>query len=917
MTRRAKQTMPRLRRGRAVTAEDTELSAEAQRQREEEEERARQIAESEEAELALEAMLDITYSAAGPTAMPAAADEAPMRPEGGSSSQTAFASGISALDASLHAAEQLWHEGRLEEALIAMTALLEDGALLSDYRGDEGLVLTRIALLHEEMGDLAQALEFHFRRVDKALQEHEAAPWYSDGQKAQIRCYDNIARLYLKLGKKALYKTYLDKAEQVKKEMLRVKISDTLEEEEDKEKFDGTTAGLEQKNDDQNREKRKEAEMERLREQEKNDAAEEARMVRLNEANAGLTEIIRALNVPCKQRSNVDVHRILEALNSIEYLRKRTNDHQRRELCRLARYETHIEAFAMYEPGDPADRAWIILGCTPFLEDYKGSVDIMAWDQETTSEVIGRVVHAGGLFGEDALDGANARTTRCLVSDDGHDDVITTNHFLTLMRDDFEEVINTYYHETFEVYPATRHLDCKHSYLGDAGVADLSWFLINSGNKVLVSLDLQMNNIGPTGAERVAELMAKNQAITSLDMSHNHVADFGATTLCSALAANTTLKSLSLRCNGISNLSGNALQNLLRSNTVLTSIDLKENDLCYSEAVSQLSNFAQQQNFSIHGEGYNGWSLLQLGQSREQRAHDAKSAAATKRQDPALGPQHREMSTPKESSSHSSEDILENGWKDRQRRYPLKEEAYANTEIEAIMRRLRLALSASRNYQFLTNTEGQGALRRECLKTDVRRRRILTQRDFMSILKRFDVDLSVDDAADIASCFGYCAYGSEARSTTVITPGTNTRKESAGSASKKAGLSGPSRGTNSSQGRPKSNKTREREIAESQARARISSALSSISRQSNMSEADAARPNDLLIVWPWIVHTLEGGCQTLIEEFFAFENLDREKHELEFLYQERLQAGSSEEQLLGIREQLDRLNTTAKSISGF
>ena len=88
-------------------------------------------------------------------------------------------------------------------------------------------------------------------------------------------------------------------------------------------------------------------------------------------------------------------------------------------------------------------------------------------------------------------------------------------------------------------------------------------------------------------------------------------------------------------------------------------------------------------------------------------------------------------------------------------------------------------------------------------------------------------------------------------------------------------------------------------------------------RQHGMSEADAARPNNLVIVWPWIVHTLEGGCQTLIEEFFAFENLDREKHELEFLYQERLQAGSSEEQLLGIREQLDRLNTTAKSISGF
>ena len=28
--------------------------------------------------------------------------------------------------------------------------------------------------------------------------------------------------------------------------------------------------------------------------------------------------------------------------------------------------------------GDLADKAWVVLGCTPSLETYKGSVDVMA-----------------------------------------------------------------------------------------------------------------------------------------------------------------------------------------------------------------------------------------------------------------------------------------------------------------------------------------------------------------------------------------------------------------------------------------------------------------------------------------------------------------------------------------------------------
>ena len=91
------------------------------------------------------------------------------------------------VDLALDAAEVMWRDGRLEDALEALAVLLDGGSRLANHRGDQGVVVTRIALLYEEMGDVAKALEFHFRRLDIAMKQAG-----SDGQKAQIRCYNNI-----------------------------------------------------------------------------------------------------------------------------------------------------------------------------------------------------------------------------------------------------------------------------------------------------------------------------------------------------------------------------------------------------------------------------------------------------------------------------------------------------------------------------------------------------------------------------------------------------------------------------------------------------------------------------------------------------------------------------------------------------
>lgn len=839
----------------SVTEQQVQERLEAEQQLE----MAEELERMNDAEAALEQMFDEMYAPRELQAIKsseASERQAFMTPASGSSGEdgkkeetTCSASKAEAIglkiDGALAHAEFLWQSGQLDDALQALLLLAGQTQSIND----EGVVVTRIALLYEELGDLAKALEFHFRRLELALKEP-----FSDGQKAQIRCYDNIAYLYLRQGKDVLFKTYSEKSTQVKTAMLRF-TAETRNSNSAHSAISSADEHAEQKD-----RKEEEEAIARKRRHAEDVAREEAD--KLNLENEGLVEVIAALKVPQERRDESDIYKILSAMDSIGYLQKRTNEHQRRELARLARYETHIEAFSMYEPGEKADRAWIILGCTPFLEDYKGSVDIMGGHEVT------RVVQFGNLFGEDALDGATTRTEHAVVSDDGHDDVITTNHFLTIMRTDFEEVINAYYHDCFEVHSQTRELDCKYANLGDAGVADLSWFLINSKNKLLRSLDLQLNNIGPEGAHRLADLMADNHAITALDLGHNHIADLGVTGLCTALASNTTLMSLSLCSNKITNRAGPVLQKLLDANTVLTSLNLKENTLCYAEAVAQLSQYAAQHNYSVHGDKQHSWSLLRLAQSREERAARAETELAMRKERArGLSASTASSSTPSESSS------LNNGWKDRQKRYGFAEESYAKDEIEAIIQRLIHALRSNRNYQYRSNLEGPGVLKRECLNLDVGKRRTMTQRDFIQCLAQFDAIVSPDDAADLALAHGYLPYrdNPSARSSLANTPATGSRvrrttRENTPTTTRRA-IASKSAKSGKTESIGASSSTREKTSA--------SRALSAISAKSDLSDAEAQRPNDLLIAWPFVVHQLEGDCTDYIKEFFIMEDLDR------------------------------------------
>ena len=358
---------------------------------------------------------------------------------------------------------------------------------------------------------------------------------------------------------------------------------------------------------------------------------------------------------------------------------------------------------------------------------------------------------------------------------------------------------------------------------------------------MLVSLDLQLNNIGPEGAHRVADLLTHNRAITHLDLSRNHIGDLGVEGLCKALGENTSLKKLSLRSNQITQRSSDALQQLLESNTVLTSLDFKENTLCYSEAFKQCTDYATQHNYLVHTDEQQDWSLLKLAQSREHRAQEAAELALKRL--PVRGWSASTCTSDAQSSSWTA-----NGWKERQRRFGANEESYETHETEAVLKRLKLALMSSRSYQYRINKEGAGVLRKECLKMDVSKRRTMEQRDFIKCFTLFDLQLSVEDAAMLALSFGclpYKQYGSE-RSSMTNTPVavSRARKQSDTRQSGSAAQSRP----NSTAGQGST----------------VSRALSRIVQSRQTDETQAENFNDLLVVWPAVVEYLEGGCSELI-----------------------------------------------------
>jgi hypothetical protein len=114
---------------------------------------------------------------------------------------------------------------------------------------------------------------------------------------------------------------------------------------------------------------------------------------RLGEEQDSLEELINRLLLPPETRSEADLRALLAWIEPIDFFQRRCNAQHRRALCRCARYEKHQEAFPLYEVGDLADKAWVVLGCTPSLEDYKGSVDVI-----TESGKIGKVNDAITLF---------------------------------------------------------------------------------------------------------------------------------------------------------------------------------------------------------------------------------------------------------------------------------------------------------------------------------------------------------------------------------------------------------------------------------------------------------------------------------------------------------------------------------------
>ena len=237
----------------------------------------------------------------------------------------------------------------------------------------------------------------------------------------------------------------------------------------------------------------------------------------------------------------------------------------------------------------------MLLGCTPFLDDYGGSVDLVA--SSTRRDPVLDTVSAGGIVGEEALllgfgaadDGAPpARALCAVVSDDGHDDVITTNHFVTIRRAAYRAAIDTFYHPRFRCLPTDANLDASWTELGDAGARRLCAHLIHSRNRCLTVLDLRHNGIGPDGARALAVLLRAGAAaaLERVDLSHNRAGDEGAEALADSLLAGVgALMSLALRANGLTERGAAALREAARDNASLASLDLGDVDPAGSAAI--------------------------------------------------------------------------------------------------------------------------------------------------------------------------------------------------------------------------------------------------------------------------------------------------------------------------------------------
>eukprot|EP01064_Diplonema_japonicum_P000659 TRINITY_DN1042_c0_g1_i1.p1 TRINITY_DN1042_c0_g1~~TRINITY_DN1042_c0_g1_i1.p1 ORF type:complete len:736 (+),score=108.86 TRINITY_DN1042_c0_g1_i1:59-2209(+) len=101
----------------------------------------------------------------------------------------------------------------------------------------------------------------------------------------------------------------------------------------------------------------------------------------------------------------------------------------------------------------------------------------------------------------------------------------------------------------------------------------------------LQTVQLDGNNLGPTGAEMLAEVMKINTTVDSLNLGETNIGPSGATLLVQSLANNLLIRNLDLSGNSITNDAAVAICSVLAPMCRLAEFDLSANDISSSPAV--------------------------------------------------------------------------------------------------------------------------------------------------------------------------------------------------------------------------------------------------------------------------------------------------------------------------------------------
>ena len=119
-------------------------------------------------------------------------------------------------------------------------------------------------------------------------------------------------------------------------------------------------------------------------------------------------------------------------------------------------------------------------------------------------------------------------------------------------------------------------LDISHTDIGPEGAACFA----DLRNVLIRDLRMRKCKLGPTGAEKIEELLYHNNSIVSIDLSYNDIGDSGVERLVCHLNKNNKLQHLNLWGNKITAVGANHLRRLIViDHPILTSIELSYNPL--------------------------------------------------------------------------------------------------------------------------------------------------------------------------------------------------------------------------------------------------------------------------------------------------------------------------------------------------